>query len=150
MKKDDFDLLTELATLVCDLTRFVAQAITAEQQGQDYPHRPGDEARLGQRVAATGQRLQARSTDAAVDVPVETIELVRALRAINVHTERVAAALFEGTMPPQKQHEFAGLVTSVSELLHEHADAQTPPPDASRRAGLERDLRRKTECDPSP
>jgi hypothetical protein len=133
VKRDEFALLSDLAVLVRDITQFVATAITAEQQSQAYPHWPGDESRLGGCLVALGQRLQAKLTDATVEAPPETLELVKALRAVNAHTEPVAAALFAGRLSAEKQHEFAGLLGSVSELLHQHADELTSPRPARTR-----------------
>jgi hypothetical protein len=136
VKPPDLDLLTELAILVRDLTQFVSTALTAEQQGHDYPHWPGDEARLGECLVALGHRLRARLTDATAEARPETLELVTALRAVNAHVEPVAAALFAGTIPVEKQHEFASLLSSVSELLHQHADEVSPPTEVARRQAI--------------
>lgn len=125
-------------------------ALTAEQQGHGYPHWPGDEANLGECLVTVGRRLQSRLTDATAEARPETVELVTALRAVNVHVEPVAAALFAGTIPAAKQHEFAGLLSSVSVLLHEHADALTPPTDGPRRQALKDHLPQGPDAPPPP
>lgn len=149
MKQAELDLLNDLAVLVRDITQFVATAITAERQGETYPHWPGDEARVGTSLVVVGQRLQARLTDATAEAPPETLELVRALRAVDAHIEPVAAALFAGTIPAEKQYEFAGLLSSVSELLHEHAAAMSRPAPNERRQKLATYLR-TTDHSPRP
>jgi hypothetical protein len=55
---------------------------------------------------------------------LHTAELVKALHAVNQHVPSVAAALLAGSLPVSKQHEFAGLLTELGELLHSHADDQ--------------------------
>ncbi|MEC3976221.1 hypothetical protein [Amycolatopsis sp. H20-H5] len=52
----------------------------------------------------------------------QTIELVNALQAVNKHVGAVANALLTGTLPIAKQHEFAGLLTELGDLLHQHAE----------------------------
>lgn len=52
----------------------------------------------------------------------QTGELNRALLAVNQHIPRVATELLTGTLPPERQHEFAGLLIELGELLHLHAD----------------------------
>lgn len=149
MKPNEFALMADLATLVRDITAFVATAITSEQRGLGYPHWPGDEARLGDCLTKLGQRLQARLTDATAEARPETLELVKALRAVNAHTESVAAALFAGTIPADKQHEFAGLLSSVSQLLHQHADELTPPTQLARRRRVQSYLSAGSDESPS-
>lgn len=54
----------------------------------------------------------------------ETGELVNALYAVNQHVPRLATELLAGALPTAKQHEFAGLLIELGELLHSHADDQ--------------------------
>lgn len=150
MKREELKSIADLTTLIHDLTEFISQALHAECEGRGYPHWPGDEAQLGKRMTMLGLRLQARLTDATAEAPPETIGLVGSLRAVGGHIEQVAAGLFSRSLSAEKQHEFAGLLTSLGELLHEHADAQTPPPDTARRQALEHDLLTKTEPPPPP
>ena len=150
MKGEELKSITDLTALVRDLTEFISQALHAEYVGRDYPHRPGDEAQLGERMTMLGLRLQARFTDATGEAPPETIGLVGSLRAASGQIEQVPAGLLAGSLSPEKQHEFAALLTSLGELLHEHADARTPPTDTVRRQALEDDLLRETEPPPPP
>jgi hypothetical protein len=53
-----------------------------------------------------------------------TVELVNALQAVNKQVPLVANALLTRAIPVVKQHEFAGLLTELGELLHSHADGQ--------------------------
>jgi hypothetical protein len=57
-------------------------------------------------------------------VNLHTAELANALHAVDKHMPTVAPALLEGSLPVAKQHEFAGLLTELGELLHSHADDQ--------------------------
>lgn len=150
MKREELKGITDLTTLIRDLTEFISQALHAEYEGRGYPHWPGDEAQLGRQMTTLGLRLQARLTDATAEAPRETVGLVGSLRAASVDIEQVAAGLFAGSLSPEKQHEFAALLTSLGELLHEHADAQTPPPDTVRRQALEDDLLREPQPPPPP
>ncbi|MEC3974881.1 hypothetical protein [Amycolatopsis sp. H20-H5] len=52
----------------------------------------------------------------------QTIELVNALQAVNKHVGSVANALLTGTLSTAKQYEFAGLLTELGDLLHQHAE----------------------------
>lgn len=69
---------------------------------------------------------------------LQTAELVNALHAVDKHVPTVAAALLAGLLSAAKQHEFAGLLSELGELLHSHADDQdagiipatAPPPDS--------------------
>lgn len=60
-----------------------------------------------------------------------TVELVRALHAVNQHMPHVATGLLTGALSPAKQHEFAGLLTNLGDLLHQHADDHRSPAQGS-------------------
>ncbi|MYW90019.1 hypothetical protein G3I59_05145 [Amycolatopsis rubida] len=51
----------------------------------------------------------------------ETKALIDSLRAVSGHAESIASALMLGKMTPQSQHEYAGMLGELSQLLHEHA-----------------------------
>jgi hypothetical protein len=57
-------------------------------------------------------------------VNLQTAELVKALHAVAKYVPQVATDLLTGAMLPARQHEFATLLTELSELLHSHADDQ--------------------------
>lgn len=61
----------------------------------------------------------------------ETPALIIALATVNGHIPRVVAMLSQGELPLAKQLEFGDLLTSVGELLIEHATwcARTRPDD---------------------
>ncbi|WP_125792263.1 hypothetical protein [Amycolatopsis sp. WAC 01376] len=54
----------------------------------------------------------------------ETIDLVKALRAVTANVENIAGALLVGQMPPPKQRQYAGLLRELAVLLEDHAEAQ--------------------------
>ncbi|MGW7533438.1 hypothetical protein [Amycolatopsis sp. NPDC054798] len=54
----------------------------------------------------------------------ETKALIDSLRAVSAHAEPVANALMLGTMTPEKQHEYAGMLGELSRLLQNHAAFQ--------------------------
>jgi hypothetical protein len=56
----------------------------------------------------------------------QTAELIRALAAVTKHVPRVSTELLAGTMPADKQREFAGLLEGLARLLVAHADDQEP------------------------
>ncbi|GAA4524190.1 hypothetical protein [Amycolatopsis samaneae] len=68
----------------------------------------------------------------------ETIELVKALKAVTVNVENIGNALLIGRMTPAEQREYAGLLAGLAELLETHAEdqeANSPPVvDAGRHA----------------
>jgi hypothetical protein len=81
----------------------------------------------------------------------QTADLVRALGAVNKHMPRVSTELLTGTMPADKQREFAGLLVGLANLLATHADEQEPKQpvalaDRTRVAGQEL-LRAATQLD---
>jgi hypothetical protein len=53
-----------------------------------------------------------------------TGELVNALHGVSKHVPRVVTDLLAGTLSVAKQHEFAGLLVELGELLHSHAADQ--------------------------
>jgi hypothetical protein len=55
---------------------------------------------------------------------LQTAELVNALNAVAQHIPRVTTDLLADGLPAAKQHEFAGLLTDLGELMHDHADDQ--------------------------
>jgi hypothetical protein len=65
----------------------------------------------------------------------QTAELIRALAAVTKHVPRVSTELLAGTMPADKQREFARLLEGLARLLAAHADDQEPeePVTLSRR-----------------
>jgi hypothetical protein len=56
----------------------------------------------------------------------QTAELIRALAAVTKHVPRVSTELLAGTLPADKQREFAGLLGGLASLLTTHADDQEP------------------------
>ncbi|WP_329067757.1 hypothetical protein [Amycolatopsis sp. NBC_01480] len=58
----------------------------------------------------------------------QTGELVNALHSVNRHVPTVATGLLAGTLPVAKQHEFAGLLIQLGNLLHQHAGDSPPEP----------------------
>ncbi|GAB3502208.1 hypothetical protein [Amycolatopsis cihanbeyliensis] len=55
---------------------------------------------------------------------LETHALIRALEVVNNQVPYVARALVEERLDIAKEHEFAGLLTGLGELPHEHADGR--------------------------
>ena len=55
---------------------------------------------------------------------LQTAELVKALNAVAGHIPRVTTDLLADALPTTKQHEFAGLLTELGDLMHDHADDQ--------------------------
>jgi hypothetical protein len=55
---------------------------------------------------------------------LQTAELVNALNAVARHIPRVTTELLAGSMSVAKQQEFAGLLSELGELMHEHSDDQ--------------------------
>jgi hypothetical protein len=76
----------------------------------------------------------------------QTGALVNALHAVTGHISAIATGLLAGTLSTAKQHEFAGLLIELGELLHSHADDQEAGviPLSSEAAG-ERPQRRALE-----
>lgn len=71
---------------------------------------------------------------AADESPVlepDTKALLSALAAINSKVPDVALALLEGRMTPQRQLEFADLLTELAELLRGHASGPVIPAETS-------------------
>jgi hypothetical protein len=58
----------------------------------------------------------------------QTGELINALHSVTRHVPTVATSLLAGTLPVAKQHEFAGLLIELGELLHAHADNSPSEP----------------------
>lgn len=56
----------------------------------------------------------------------QTAELIRALAAVTKPVPRISTDLLTGTMPADKQREFAGLLEGLAGLLVAHADEQEP------------------------
>ena len=56
----------------------------------------------------------------------QTAELIRALAAVTKHVPRISTELLAGTMPADKQREFAGLLEGLATLLAGHAEEQEP------------------------
>ena len=54
----------------------------------------------------------------------DTKALIESLRAVSGHAETIAQALMLDKMTPDKQHEYANMLSELSDLLHEHADIQ--------------------------
>lgn len=52
----------------------------------------------------------------------ETKALIDSLRAVSAHAEPVANDLMLGTMTPERQREYAGMLGELSQLLQDHAD----------------------------
>ncbi|WP_034271166.1 hypothetical protein [Haloechinothrix halophila] len=61
----------------------------------------------------------------------DTKALLSALAAINGKVPDVALALLEGRMTPQRQREFADLLTELAELLRAHAGGLVIPAGTS-------------------
>jgi len=57
----------------------------------------------------------------------QTTQLLEALKAVNAHVPRIILGLAAGDLLVDKQHAFAALLIELGELLHQHADDQTPP-----------------------
>jgi hypothetical protein len=57
-------------------------------------------------------------------VTPETVELVKALRAVTANVDNIANALLVGQMPPAAQRNYAGLLGELADLLKSHADDQ--------------------------
>ncbi|MEC3976137.1 hypothetical protein [Amycolatopsis sp. H20-H5] len=55
---------------------------------------------------------------------LRTAELVRALGVVNSHLPRVMTDLLSGALPTARQHEMAGMLADLGELLHSHAEDQ--------------------------
>lgn len=55
---------------------------------------------------------------------LETIELVKALRAVTANVEHIANALLTEQMSPAAQREYAELLEELAVLLFSHADDQ--------------------------
>ncbi len=74
------------------------------------------------------------SADESPVLEPDTKALLSALAAINGKVPDVALALLEGRMTPQRQREFADLLTELAELLRTHAGElviPAEPPDPS-------------------
>ncbi|MGW4059721.1 hypothetical protein ACWEGE_15655 [Amycolatopsis sp. NPDC004747] len=56
----------------------------------------------------------------------QTAELIRALAAVTKPVPRISTELLAGTMPADKQWEFAGLLEGLAGLFAAHADDQEP------------------------
>ncbi|GAA1974763.1 hypothetical protein [Amycolatopsis minnesotensis] len=69
-----------------------------------------------------------------------TASLLEALGAVNQRVPDVIRALAIGDMLPLKQHQFAGLLIQLGELLHRHADSRLPATDGGRQVASEGDL----------
>lgn len=54
----------------------------------------------------------------------ETKALIDSLQAVSAQATPVANALMLNQMPSEKQHLYADMLKSLSDLLHEHADSQ--------------------------
>ena len=54
----------------------------------------------------------------------QTAELVRALSAVTNHIPRLTTELLQGTLQPERQREYAGLLSGLAGLLKIHADDQ--------------------------
>jgi hypothetical protein len=57
----------------------------------------------------------------------ETTTLVHALEAVNKHVPRIIVGLVTSGLSPVKQHAFGALLIELGELVHQHANSQTPP-----------------------
>ncbi|MFK0250867.1 hypothetical protein ACIQUM_39755 [Amycolatopsis azurea] len=54
----------------------------------------------------------------------ETAELVRAFSGVAKHVPRVTAELLTGSLSPERQRQFAGLLAGLAQLLETHAEHQ--------------------------
>ncbi|SFQ75499.1 hypothetical protein [Amycolatopsis rubida] len=52
----------------------------------------------------------------------ETKALIESLRAVSAHAEPVANDLMLGTMTPERQRDYAGMLGELSQLLQDHAE----------------------------
>ncbi|GAA5124060.1 hypothetical protein [Haloechinothrix salitolerans] len=83
------------------------------------------------------------SADESPVLEPDTKALLSALAAINGKVPDVALALLEGRMSPQRQREFADLLTELAELLRTHAGGlmipgkPTEPADGSADTGID-------------
>jgi hypothetical protein len=68
-----------------------------------------------------------QGTSGSAATPEPTTQLVEALEAVNAHVPRIIMGLVINDLSPLKQHAFAALLIELGELLHHHADDQTPP-----------------------
>ncbi|MFJ1767981.1 hypothetical protein ACIOD2_47230 [Amycolatopsis sp. NPDC088138] len=57
----------------------------------------------------------------------EAAELVRALAGVNIHVPEISRELLAGTMQPERQRIFAGMLMELADVLFTHANNQEAP-----------------------
>ncbi|GLY63656.1 hypothetical protein Atai01_02750 [Amycolatopsis taiwanensis] len=75
-----------------------------------------------------------RGSTLAPQLDDETRALITALATVNGHIPRVVTLLAQDELPVAKQQEFASLLTSLGELLSEHATSRSRTRAASRQS----------------